>query len=122
VVVQAAVLAQAAESEPLLANWQAAGLSWGIQWVDLANGWQLGCWWMLGQLGHLVAATAPDGAQWTYGCDRWPDWTAGPDAAVLDPLRNLLTPGQRYQLEARLRGCCCWPAPVLRMPYAAEVR
>ncbi len=48
---------------------------------------------------------------WTYGCDRWPDWSAGPDAVVLDPLVHLLEPEQRQRLQARLETCSCWPAP-----------
>jgi len=105
----AAALAQAAEGEPLLADRPA--LDWGLQRIDLANGWSLRIWWHHGQIGPLHGALAPDGGCWTWGCDRWPDWLAGPDAVVLDPLEHLITPEQREQLRQRLLTCTCWPEP-----------
>ena len=105
----AAVLVQAAEGEPLLADRPA--LDWGLQRIDLANGWSLRIWWHHGQIGPLHGALAPDGGCWTWGCDRWPDWLAGPDAVVLDPLEHLITPEQREQLRQRLLACSCWPEP-----------
>jgi hypothetical protein len=59
----------------------------------------------------LWAATAPDGARWQFGCDRWPDWDAGSDAVVLNPLTHLITPEQRERLRHRLLTCSCWPEP-----------
>jgi hypothetical protein len=59
----------------------------------------------------LWAATAPDGGIWSFGCDRWPDWLAGPAAVVLEPLRHLLTDEQRKRLQQRLLTCSCWPEP-----------
>jgi hypothetical protein len=56
-------------------------------------------------------ALAPDGARWEYGCGRWPDWLAGSDAVVLDPVHHLLTPEQHAQLQARLLGCRQRPRP-----------
>ena len=107
----AAVLAQAAESEPLLAN-EPLISDWITQRVDMANGWRLWFWWLpSGQLDRLWAATAPDGAHWSYGCDRWPDWDAGPDAVVLDPLQHLINAEQRERLRQRLLTCSCWPEP-----------
>jgi len=105
----AAVLAQAAEGEPLLASDPGGFLR--LQFVDLANGWKLGVFWYLGDQPQLWAATAPDGAHWSYGCDRWPDWDAGPDAVVLDPIRHLMSPEQRERLRQRLLTCSCWPEP-----------
>ena len=108
----AAVLAQAAESERLLADRPAADIYWGLQRIDLANGWTLRVWWLPEQqLGPLHAAHAPDGGYWTWGCDRWPDWDAGLDAVVLDPLQHLITSEQRERLRQRLLNCSCWPAP-----------
>lgn len=110
----AAVLVQAAESEPLLADWPVRPHDWGLQRVDLANGWSLWLWWTPGPcLERLWAAQAPDGSQWSYGCDRWPDWNAGPEAVVLEPLRHLLTDEQRKRLQQRLLSCSCWPEPDL---------
>jgi hypothetical protein len=104
------VLAQAAEGEPLLANGPAGPVF--AQRVDMASGWKLWVRWNLwDQLDMLWAATAPDGAHWSYGCDRWPDWGAGPDAVVLDPLTHLITPRQREKLRQRLLTCSCWPEP-----------
>lgn len=114
----AAVLAQAAEAEPLLADRPVAEIGHGLQRVDLANGWQLVVWWVGGELGPLHQASGPRGERWSYGCDRWPDWLAGPAAVVLDPLVHLLEPGHREQLAARLRVCSCWPAPA---PLPAEL-
>jgi len=107
----AAVLAQAVESEPLLADLPGEEVTWGLQRVDLASGWSLWISWRDGALGPLLQATAPDGSRWSYGCDRWPDWNAGPDAVVLDPLRHLITAEQRQRLEQRLLSCSCWPDP-----------
>jgi hypothetical protein len=108
----AAVLAQAAEGEPLLADQPVLVGDWITQRVDMANGWRLWFWWLpSGQLDRLWAATAPDGAHWSYGCDRWPDWGAGPDAVVLDPIHHLMAPEQREKLRQRLLTCSCWPEP-----------
>lgn len=109
--VLAAVLAQAADSEPLVADRPVAEISHGLQRVDLANGWQLVIWWVGGRMGPLHQASGPQGEQWTYGCDRWPDWSAGPEAVALDPLVHLLEPEQRQRLQGRLEICSCWPAP-----------
>lgn len=105
----AAVLAQAADSEPLLADRPAS--VGACQQVDLANGWTLGLWWQHANAARLMTARAPDGACWTFGCDRWPDWNAGPEAVPLEPLRHLITPEQRARLQQRLLSCCCWPEP-----------
>jgi hypothetical protein len=106
----AAVLAQAAETEPLLADRPAAA-GW-CQRVDLANRWSLWVWWLAGdQLDRLWAARAPDGGRWSYACDRWPDWNAGPGAVPLEPLDHLIAPEQRERLRQRLLTCSCWPEP-----------
>ena len=108
----AAVLAQAAEGEPLLAHRPVAAHDWTTQRLDTANGWKLWVWWDPGQqMVQLSSATSPDGAYWSYGCDRWPDWGAGPDAVVLEPLQHLITPEQRERLRQRLLTCSCWPEP-----------
>ena len=108
----AAVLAQAAKSEPLLADRPVEPNDWTTQRVDLACGWSLWVWWTPGQqMGPLHAAQAPDGVRWGYGCDRWPDWNAGPAAVVLDPLTHLISPEQRERLRQRLLSCSCWPEP-----------
>jgi len=104
-------LTQAADSEPLVADRPVAEISHGLQRIDLANGWQLVIWWVHGELGPLHQASGPQGQTWTYGCDRWPDWSAGREAVVLDPLMHLLEPEQRERLECRLLTCSCWPAP-----------
>jgi nitrogen fixation protein len=119
----AAVLAQAADAEPLLAD-HPVGDAGGSQRIDLANGWRLALWWHPGpELARLWAATAPDGGIWSFGCDRWPDWNAGPEAVVLEPLRHLITPEQRAQLQQRLLTCSCWPAPdpLPEPPSMAEI-
>jgi len=120
----AAVLVQAAEGEPLLADRPVSNAG-GAQRIDLANGWSLRIWWHHGRISHLHGALAPDGGCWTWGCDRWPDWNAGPDAVVLDPLTHLITPEQREQLRQRLLTCNCWPArelpPRPEPPSMAEI-
>jgi hypothetical protein len=76
----------------------------------MANGWKLWVsWWPDRQMHLLHGALAPDGACWSHGCDRWPDWGAGPDAVVLEPLQHLITPEQRERLQQRLLTCSCWP-------------
>ena len=108
----AAVLVQAADGAPLLANRPVPACDWATQRVDLANGWSLWVWWEPDlRMGRLDAARTPDGGSWTYGCDRWPDWNAGPAAVTLDPLQHLITPEQRERLRQRLLTCNCWPEP-----------
>ena len=123
----AAVLVQAAEGEPLLAD-RPVSLNWlaGKQRIDLANGWSIYVWWRHGgQLDYLESALSPDGFRWTWGCDRWPDWEAGPAAVVLDPLEHLITPEVREQLRQRLLTCNCWPErehpPRPEPPLMAEI-
>ena len=108
----AAVLARAAEDEPLLADQLPLSDDWTTQRIDLASGWILWIHWPPGRtMERLFAAQAPDGARWSYGCDRWPDWNAGPDAVVLEPLSHLLTDEQRERLRQRQLAGCCWPEP-----------
>ncbi len=111
----AAALARASDSEPFLADRPAAACWWGLQTIDMVSGWQLAFWWVRDRLGPLHRAIDPAGLEWTHGCARWPDWSAGPEAVVLDPVQHLLTDHQRQQLEARLRAARCWPpAPAPR--------
>ena len=121
----AAVLVQAAEAEPLLADRPVSDAGC-TQRVDLANGWTLRIAWEPGQqMGPLFGALSPGGDIWTFGCDRWPDWNAGPEAVVLDPLEHLITSEQRAQLRQRLLTCNCWPArdlpPRPEPPSMAEI-
>ena len=119
----AAVLAQAAEPDcALLADRPVAGF--GSQRIDLANGWRLWVsWWPDRQMHLLHVALAPDGGLWSHGCDRWPDWNAGPEAVVLEPLRHLLADEQRERLRLRLLTCSCWPEPdpLPEPPSMAEI-
>jgi hypothetical protein len=102
------LLVQAAEAEPLLAD-RPPMAGWA-QRIDLASGWSLWIWWRShGEMDRLWAAKAPDGGYWSWGCDRWPDWNAGPAAVVLDPLEHLITAEQRERLRQRLLTCNCWP-------------
>ncbi len=111
----AAALGRVCNSEQFLADRPAAECWWGIQTIDLVGGWQLSFWWIRGELGPLHRAIDPAGLEWCHGCARWPDWSAGPEAEVLDPIQHLLTSNQRQQLEARLRAARCWPpAPAPR--------
>jgi hypothetical protein len=108
----AAALARAAEGEALLADRPVEECLGSYQRLDTVTSWHLVVRWSFG--GELVActgATAPDGGRWSWGCDWWPDWEAGPAGQALSPLRHLLTAEQRAALEARLRGCLCWPKP-----------
>ena len=110
----AAVLVLVAQGEPLLADQPAADTKHGRQRIDLANGWVLVVWWGADEIGPLAEAFSPQGEHWAYGCDRWPNWAAGPDAVVLDPLVHLISSEQRLAIAARLQNCCCWPRPETR--------
>jgi hypothetical protein len=94
-----------------------AAIWWGLQTIDTMSGWQLTVWWVRGDLGPLHRAVDPAGLEWVHGCARWPDWQAGPESVVLDPIEHLLTSEQRQQLEARLKAARCWPPPP--MPVAS---
>ena len=120
----AAVLAQAGEPDCALLADRPVSDAGGAQRIDLANGWRLWVsWWPDRQMHLLHAALAPDGGVWSHGCDRWPDWNAGPEAVVLDPLRHLLTDEQRERLRQRLLSCSCWPEPdpLPEPPSMAEI-
>jgi hypothetical protein len=81
------------------------------QQVWAGDGWRFAFWWQLGTLHRLATALAPSGGRWEYGCGRWPDWMAGPDAVALDPIHHLLSPEQRTQLQAQLLNCPPRPRP-----------
>jgi hypothetical protein len=76
-------------------------------------GWRLLIMWREGTILHLSQAWGPGGVHWEYGCDRWPDWAAGPEAAMLCPVGHLLTPLERAALERRLLAEPCTPPPQL---------
>ena len=80
-------------------------------------GWRLLIMWREGAISHLSQAWAPGGTHWAYGCDRWPDWTAGPEAVLLCPIQHLLAPLERAALERRLLAEPCTPPP--QMPVNA---
>jgi hypothetical protein len=109
--VAAALLAVASGAVPVEAWAVRADEPLDRQQVWAGSGWRFAFWWQLGVLHRLAVALAPGGARWEYGCGRWPDWTAGPDAVVLDPIHHLLTTEQRAQLQARLLGCRQRPRP-----------
>lgn len=102
------VLGQACDSEPFLAHAPLGEIWWGLQHLDLQNGWQLSIWWVQGQIGPLHKAVTPDGRKWVYGSSRWPNWTADPGEMVLDPLL-LLSDQQRAALVKRMQAARCWP-------------
>jgi hypothetical protein len=66
------------------------------------QGWRLAILWYDRTIDHLSTADAPQGRHWSYGCDRWPSWAAGPDSVPLCPIRHLLNDAERQALEARL--------------------
>ena len=76
-------------------------------------GWRLQIMWREGAILHLSQAWGPGGAHWSYGCDRWPDWTAGCDAVPLCPIGHLLAPLERAALQRRLLAEPCTPPPQL---------
>ena len=86
--------------------------SYQQQLVTVA-GWRLQIMWREGAISHLSQAWGPGGVHWCYACDRWPDWTAGPDAAMLCPIEHLLTPLERAALQRRLLAEPCTPPPQL---------
>jgi hypothetical protein len=87
--------------------------------------WWDGRWWNPeDRLQRLSSAVGPGGGLWGYGCQRWPDWDAGPTAVVLDPLRHLISEADRERLRLRLLDCRCWPAlpqPRLVAPPIEEI-
>lgn len=114
----AAVLIAAANGAPLLADRSGQEIGSGFQRVDVVVdglAWRLRLlwderWWdEEDRLQQLISAVAPGGGRWEYGCQRWPDWDAGPTAVVLDPLLHLISDGERERLRMRLLDCRCWP-------------
>jgi len=76
-------------------------------------GWRLMIMFRHGAILHLSQAWGPGGVHWSYGCDRWPDWSAGPDAVMLCPIGHLLAPLERAALQCRLLAEPCTPPPQL---------
>ena len=76
-------------------------------------GWQLLIMFRYGAISHLSQVWGPGGVHWSYGCDRWPDWAAGPEAVPLCPIGHLLAPLERAALQARLLAEPCTPPPQL---------
>jgi hypothetical protein len=116
----AEVLLAAADGAILLADRPGRDIDSGHQRVDvlapaLGGLWRLllwwdGRWWDPGdRLQRLSSAVAPGGGWWGYGCQRWPDWDAGPAAVILNPLQHLMSDGDRDRLRVRLLDCRCWP-------------
>lgn len=91
--------------------------SYQQQLVTVA-GWRLLIMWREGAILHLSQAWGPGGAHWSYGCDRWPDWTAGSDAVPLCAIGHLLAPLERAALQRRLLAAPCTPPPA---PPATKV-
>jgi len=109
--VAAALIAVASGAVPVEAWAVQADEILDRQQVWAGDGWRFAFWWRSGELYRLAVALAPDGGRWEYGCGRWPDWLAGPDAVVLDPVHHLLSCHQRAQLQARLLTCPLRPRP-----------
>ena len=76
-------------------------------------GWQLQIMWREGAILHLSQAWGLGGAHWSYCCDRWPNWAAGPDSRPLNPIEHLLAPLERAALQRRLLAEPCTPPPQL---------
>lgn len=118
----------AAGDDVPVVNRSVESLGWGIQSVRLASGWRLRVWWLDdGSMGPLSGAMAPDGRRWVLGCDRWPDWEAGSQAEILDPLQHLITPLDRLAIGELLQIAevvepqpLPEPAPVEWVPWTEE--
>ena len=76
-------------------------------------GWRLLIMFRHGAILHLSQALGPGGTYWEYGCDRWPDWTAGSDAVLLCPIAHFLAPLERAALQRRLLAEPSTPPPQL---------
>ena len=108
------ILRQAADPEVAInvnvcLRWVSPGC-WASQTVRV-KGWRLCFLWYGHDIDHLSTADAPQGHHWSYGCDRWPSWEAGPDSVPLCPIRHLLTAAERQALEARLLATPADPEP-----------
>ena len=84
--------------------------SWVAQTVRV-NGWRLLILWHDDQIDHLSTTDDPLGRHWSYGCDRWPSWEAGPDSVPLCPIRHLLSATERQALGLRLLSTPADPEP-----------
>jgi hypothetical protein len=96
--------------------------SWQLQTVRVA-GWSLAILWHGNKIDHLSTTDDPLGRHWSYGCDRWPNWEAGPDSVPLCPIRHLLTAAERRALESRLLATPADPEPPLlvNVPTVDEI-
>ena len=111
----------ASGDDPAVVNRSVEDLGWGLQSIRLVSGWRLRVWWLDdGTMGPLSGAKAPDGRTWVLGCDRWPDWLAGSQSEVLDPLQHLVTPLDRLAITELLRVAEVVEPPMLPDPPPVE--
>jgi hypothetical protein len=87
-------------------------LDWAVQTVRVA-GWRLAILWHGNHIDHLSTTDDPLGRHWSYGCDRWPSWEAGPDSVPLCPIQHLLSGNERKALKNRLLATGADPEPPL---------
>ena len=99
----------------------AAPVGWNTGALLKVDGWIIQLVQRGDELLLTHRATAPDGRQWVYGCER-DDWALGPDSTIVDPLL-LLEQEERQALgEVLLQQAAPEPCGVFPMTAANAAR
>jgi hypothetical protein len=99
----------------------AAPVGWNTGALLKVDGWIIQLVQRGDELLLTHRATAPDGRQWVYGCER-DDWSLGPDSTIVDPLLLLEQDERQALLEALQQQAAHEPCGVFPMTAANAAR
>jgi hypothetical protein len=99
----------------------AAPVGWNTGALLKVDGWIIQLVQRGDELLLTHRATAPDGRQWVYGCER-DDWALGPDSTIVDPLLLLEQDERQALLEVLQQQAAPEPSGVFPMTAANAAR
>jgi hypothetical protein len=99
----------------------AAPVGWNTGALLKVDGWIIQLVQRGDELLLTHRATAPDGRQWVYGCER-DDWALGPESTIVDPLLLLEQDERQALLEVLQQQAAPEPSGVFPMTAANAAR
>jgi hypothetical protein len=99
----------------------AAPVGWNTGALLKVDGWIIQLVQRGDELLLTHRATAPDGRQWVYGCER-DDWALGPESTIVDPLLLLEQDERQALLEVLQHQAAPEPCGVFPMTAANAAR
>jgi hypothetical protein len=99
----------------------AAPVGWNTGALLKVDGWIIQLVQRGDELLLTHRATAPDGRQWVYGCER-DDWSLGPESTIVDPLLLLEEDERQALLEVLQQQAAPEPSGVFPMTAANAAR